>query len=274
MSEGLKVALHPLPVLNMSEHLTRVSLQQRDPNVKVVGALLGTQLGRDIEIMNTFELVINTDDNDDTLTLDDHYFATRADQFKQVFPAFDFLGWYTIGDEPSTQDIHLHKQASLTRSPPLSLAMIFFKYNETPLFAQLSRNNNNTTHSSTNDNKDVPIILYESIIEIKDNQPQVVFVETSYQIETGEAERVAVDHVAKTSSTESTGIESSMIANLTTQRNAIQMLSDRVKTIVEYLQALSKGSVERDEETLRMIASLCSSLPSTSSIEFTQEFMT
>ncbi|KAK4052114.1 hypothetical protein OIV83_002408 [Microbotryomycetes sp. JL201] len=252
MSDGLKVALHPLPVLNISEHLTRVSLQHRDPNVKIVGALLGTQAGRAIEIMNTFELVIETA-QDGRLNLDHAYFVTRADQFKQVFPSFDFLGWYTIGDEPSSQDIELHKQ--------------FFGYNETPLLLQLSKTR------TSDDNKTVPVTVYESLIEVIDNEPQVVFVKTDYEIETGEAERVAVDHVAKASGGDQGG-QSSIIANLTTQRNAIQMLADRVQVIVQYLQAIQAGTAPRDEETLRMISALCTSLPATDAVEFQQEFMT
>ncbi|KAM0787944.1 hypothetical protein ACM66B_006149 [Microbotryomycetes sp. NB124-2] len=253
MSEGLKVALHPLPVLNISEHLTRVSLQQKDPDVKVVGALLGTQVGRAIEIMNTFEIVIEqAQDGSGQLKLDHAYFVTRADQFKQVFPSFDFLGWYTIGDEPSQQDIDLHKQ--------------FFTYNETPLLLQLSR-------TRSTDNKNVPVAVYESLTEVIDNEPQVVFVKTDYEIETGEAERVAVDHAAKVSGGAEGG-QSSMIANLTTQRNAIQMLADRVKVIVQYLQAVAQGTAPRDEETLRMISALCTSLPATDAVDFQQEFMT
>ena len=44
----------------------------------VVGALLGTQVGRDIQVMNTFELVV--DNKSGSLALDHAYFVTRADQ--------------------------------------------------------------------------------------------------------------------------------------------------------------------------------------------------
>lgn len=52
-----------------------------------------------------------------------------------------------------------------------------------------------------------------------------------------------------------------VIVALTTQRNALQMLADRVRVIVEYLSALSQDKVRRDDETLRMIASLAGTLP-------------
>ena len=52
-----------------------------------------------------------------------------------------------------------------------------------------------------------------------------------------------------------------VIVALTTQRNALQMLADRVRVIVEYLSALSQDKVRRDDETLRMIASLAGTVP-------------
>lgn len=43
-----------------------------------MGGLLGTQEGRDIEIMNTFELVI--EETDGKTLIDFGYFVTRKDQ--------------------------------------------------------------------------------------------------------------------------------------------------------------------------------------------------
>lgn len=65
-----------------------------------------------------------------------------------------------------------------------------------------------------------------------------------------------------------------MIANLTTQRNAIKMLSERVAVIVQYLNAVAEGTAPKDQETLRMISALCTSLPATDSLDYREEFMT
>lgn len=53
------LSLHPLPILNISEHLVRSTLQTNSADVKVYGALLGTQSGTDIEVHNTFELKVS-----------------------------------------------------------------------------------------------------------------------------------------------------------------------------------------------------------------------
>lgn len=68
----------------------------------------------------------------------------------------------------------------------------FFVYNETPLFLQLSR-------YSIGKGKELPLTIYESNIEVIEDQPEVVFSPVGYEIETGEAERVAVDHASKPS---------------------------------------------------------------------------
>lgn len=112
--------------------------------------------------------------------MDHTYFNTRRDQFRQVFPTFDFLGWYTVGDAPSPSETKLHKQ--------------FLVYNEAPLFLQLS-SSRPTDSTST---KDLPLTIYETILEPRETgEPEPSFVKIEYEIETGEAEKVAVDEVSK-----------------------------------------------------------------------------
>lgn len=66
-----------------------------------------------------------------------------------------------------------------------------------------------------------------------------------------------------------------VIANLTTQYNAIKMLSDRIQMLVKYTDDVRAGTVPRDHESLRQIASLVARLPASGDIaEFRQEFLT
>jgi len=52
------IALHPLVIINISEHWTRVKAQLGKA-VKVYGALLGRQKGRNIELCTSFEMKMN-----------------------------------------------------------------------------------------------------------------------------------------------------------------------------------------------------------------------
>ena len=58
MVENQKIELHPLVVMNVSEHYTRAKYR-REPGSKgyrVIGIVLGKQSGRTIEVMNSFEV--------------------------------------------------------------------------------------------------------------------------------------------------------------------------------------------------------------------------
>ncbi|POY76010.1 hypothetical protein BMF94_0733 [Rhodotorula taiwanensis] len=248
-TQGLKVALHPLAILSISEHYTRTAIQSASQSTsstppQVVGALLGTQSGRELEVVNSFELVA-----DPEAGLDHAYLVTRRDQFKQVFPTFDFLGWYSVGQQPSPRDTALHQQ--------------FLEYNESPIFLQLSPPSSQQLTAEEQSSKgDLPLAIYESVVELVAGEAKPTFVPVPYEVVTGEAERVAVEGVSKPEAGADGGAQGNLIVALSTQRNALQMLSDRVALIVQYLDAVSRGQARRDDETLRMIASLAGTLPS------------
>ncbi|XP_057244927.1 COP9 signalosome complex subunit 6-like, partial [Malurus melanocephalus] len=91
---SVSVALHPLVILNISDHWIRLRSQE-GRNGQVVGALIGRQEGRNIEVMNSFELLAHGSGGH--LLIDKEYYYTKEEQFKQVFKDLEFLGWYTTG---------------------------------------------------------------------------------------------------------------------------------------------------------------------------------
>ena len=68
----------------------------------------------------------------------------------------------------------------------------FTDFNESPLLLQLD-----PAASLRKTTKELPIAIYESELHMVNDQPTQLFVKVPYKIETGEAERIAVDHVAK-----------------------------------------------------------------------------
>lgn len=85
------------------------------------GALIGKQKGRNIEIMNSFELLFTCIGDD--VIIDRDYYTTKEEQFKQVFSEMDFLGWYTTGDMPTEKDIRVHKQLCEINESPVLLKL-------------------------------------------------------------------------------------------------------------------------------------------------------
>jgi COP9 signalosome complex subunit 6 len=68
----LHVALHPLPLLNISDYITRHTLRQQEG--AIVGALLGQQNGQEITVEHAFECRVEGND------LDDEWFTVRLQQ--------------------------------------------------------------------------------------------------------------------------------------------------------------------------------------------------
>lgn len=88
--------------------------------------MLASQAGRDVDIVNTFELPLCIEGETE---LDKEFLAYKLDQckvqkkkflkkgvntmffaVKQVFPNLDLMGWYSLGATPTEADLKLHKQ--------------------------------------------------------------------------------------------------------------------------------------------------------------------
>jgi len=231
----VSVSLHPLVIMNISEHWTRIKAQAGTPK-QVYGALIGKQEGRSIEVMNSFELDYNTIDGQ--VVIDREYYQTKEEQFKQVFSEMDFLGWYSTGEKPTMAEINIHRQIA--------------EINESPLFIQLSPGGGNCT--------ELPLYLYESVIDMVAGQARILFVKLPYTLATEDSERIGLDHVARiVAGNEST--TSRTADQLTAQHSAIKMLAGRVKLILEYVKAVERGELPQNHEIMRQIRALSHRLP-------------
>ncbi|KAJ7785903.1 COP9 signalosome subunit 6 [Mycena metata] len=244
-TSGLSLSLHPLPILNISEHLTRLKLQTNSNSPFVLGALLGTQNGREVEIVNTFELAVEAGGE----MVDHGFLVSRRDQYKQVFPSLEFIGWYTVAARPSPRHIALHEQ--------------FTNYCSTPLLLLLQPS---ITLASS---ESLPFKAYEPTIELRDRKSRSVFIEVPYNVETGEAERIAVDWTARGG-----GSGTSLESHLQTQRAAVKMLHDRIMVLVKYVADVVAEQAPKDHATLRSLSALIASLPATENNAFRDEFET
>ncbi|KAK7090209.1 COP9 signalosome complex subunit 6-like [Littorina saxatilis] len=244
-SGSVTISLHPLVIMNVSEHWTRARAQE-GKIVQVLGALIGQQKGRNIEVMNSFELVFDVIEGDIVINME--YYQLKEEQFKQVFSDMDFLGWYTTGDVPTPSDIKVHKQ--------------IFQINESPIFFMLN---------PMGKNSDLPVSIFESVVDLVNGEATVLFVQLDYTLATEEAERIGVDHVARVSSGDNSDI--SMVAeHLTAQHSAIKMLHSRIKLILQYITAVEKGEVEKNHDVLREAYSLCYRLPVLSTLRFKEDY--
>ncbi|XP_055594080.1 COP9 signalosome complex subunit 6 [Uranotaenia lowii] len=246
---SVSCSLHPLVIMNISDHWTRIRAQKGFKSHQALGALIGKQKGRNIEVMNSFELKFDVVDGEVHILMD--YYNVKEQQYKQVFSDLDFLGWYTTGAAPSEKHINIHKQIC--------------QINECPIMVLLDPTSRNMNQ--------LPISLYESVIDIVQGDTVMLFVPLSYTLATEEAERIGVDHVARMTTNDSD--ENSVVAeHLMAQHNAIKMLHSRVKIVLAYIRAVESGQLETNQEILRGAYSLSRRLPVIQNPAFKEEFYT
>ncbi|KAK8483679.1 hypothetical protein V6N11_061661 [Hibiscus sabdariffa] len=242
-SSGLTFKLHPLVIVNISDHYTRVKSQTNPPPLtstsatvngvehqqqspRVYGCVIGVQRGRTVEIFNSFELLYDPS----THSLDRPFLEKKQELYKKVFPHFYILGWYSTGSDAQESDMHIHKA--------------LMDINESPLYVLL----NPTINPAQ---KDLPVTIYESELHVIDGIPQLIFVRSSYTIETVEAERISVDHVAHLKPSDGGSAATQLAAHLTGIHSAIKMLNSRIRVLHHYLVGMQKGDIPCENSLLR-----------------------
>lgn len=202
---GLQAHLHPLVLLTISDLIARRSLRRQD--LPVVGALFGQQHGRDITLEFATECqVISKDDG--TMILHHEWFKDRVQQYRDVHkaPALEVVGWFTTTpvSGPKREHLAMHEQ-------------ILHDYNETALLLAFHPS---TVLEGARAGGKLPLAVYESVyessqeggkaatqetngegdkmeIEGQEAQLELKFREVPYSVETGEAEMIGVDYIAR-----------------------------------------------------------------------------
>ncbi|KAI8942153.1 hypothetical protein NX059_000242 [Plenodomus lindquistii] len=211
------VQLHPLVLLTISDCITRHTLRQQTG--PVVGAILGAQDGQNVTMEVAFQAKLKLGAAGH-VALDDEWFGKRLEDFKDVHkqPQLDLVGWFTLGPvsgpQPHILPIHSRISELYTESPLLLLFHPDSAFSEATAAGKL------------------PLTLYESVSVTTASEPNdkamdidgavqaksTKFRELVYSIETGEAEMISVDFVARGGGN-ATAVEGSSGGGPTTPKN-------------------------------------------------------
>lgn len=249
---GLTFKLHPLVIVNVSDHHTRIKAQEAASNKlppRVFGCLLGVQTGRTVEIFTSFETKLSDGSAD---CIDREFLFKKQEQYKKVFPKYDILGWYSTGSDIQETDMQMHKA--------------LMDINESPVYMLL---NPAINHAQ----KDLPITIYESELHVIDGVPSLIFVKSSYTIETVEAERITVDHVAHIKPSDGSSAATQLAAHLSGIHSAVKMLNCRIRVLHNLLVSIQKGEIPYEHSLLRQVSSLLRRLPAIDSAKFQDDFL-
>jgi len=249
----MDVMLHPLVVISISDHFTRTRVNApTNSKISIVGILLGMINGGKIEITNSFDIVATFDPASGKLTgVDESFLRKRTEAFTTVFPNTTVVGWYESGSTVDPDDA-------------LVMARILAPKAETLFTMTFDRD-----AAYNPDTKDIPMELFEA--ELKGDSPSeqtVALKHTPYHVITIEAERIGVDHIAKSSTTEGA---SQLNVHVSGIQGAMKMLNSRIDTIIEYLKQVQSGG-EYDPDIMRKIGVLHDILLVSQTSDFDQRF--
>lgn len=213
------VQLHPLVLLTISDCITRHTIRQQTG--PIVGAILGAQDGQNVSMEVAFQAKLEINVHGDVV-LDEEWFSKRLEDFKDVHkqPPLDIVGWFTLGPSsgpgPHVLPIHSCISRLYTESPLLLLFHPETAFSEATAAGKL------------------PLTLYESVSVMTTSESSdktmdidgaaqarcTKFRELVYSIETGEAEMIAVDFVARGGGN-ATAVEDSSGGPVTRQGDAV-----------------------------------------------------
>ncbi|KAF2862474.1 hypothetical protein K470DRAFT_203880, partial [Piedraia hortae CBS 480.64] len=221
------VHLHPLVLLVISDYITRHTLRRQDG--PIVGAVMGQLDSRIYTLEHAFECKPLDGQ------LDRQWFSERVEQHKRVFESLDAVAMFVCAPSLTAAHHDLLQQAHEALGSHVPLLLIFHA-------------------DQVNELKEgkLPISIFE--------KADAKLVQVPYEIETGEAEMIAVDSVAKgggnatavlprsTERSKSKSVKSDLsaededvLAALTTKVNAVRMLDNRVRLIRNHLTSLPES---------------------------------
>jgi len=241
------IKVHPLVVMSVADHYTRDSIQvKRD---RVIGALFGTQMGRDVDILESFEIAWKVDAEGNVL-IEQNAFEEDQKLFKSAYPKYECLGWYSTGDKPRPKDLDFHN--------------LMTKYNERPLYLLLD--------PKAKSDRELPVGVYIEEVHVDKGNTTNALVKTKFEIQADEAERITAVHCAKVvTGGDQTG--SVLLPHFSSLAKAIGQLNSRVSVLHKFLSDVQAAKQKPDQKILREIKGLCNRLPTMDSPQFSDDFL-
>jgi len=244
----MNVKVHPLVVMSVADHYTRDLMQVKKD--RVIGTLFGMQLGRDVDVLESFEIAWKLD-ADGNIQIEQNAFEEDQKLFKSAYPTYECLGWYSTGDKPRPKDLDLHQ--------------LMTKYNERPLYLMLD--------PKAKSDRELPVSVYIEEVHVDKGTTTNALVKTKFEIQADEAERITAVHCAKVVVGGGDQAGSVLLPHFVTLSKAIGQLNSRVSVLHKFLSDVQSGKQKPDQKILREIKGLCNRLPTMDSPQFTDDFL-
>jgi hypothetical protein len=228
------VAIHPIVILSISEFFNRMNMNFQSQ--RVFGGLIGEYSGNKVELFSSFEFLDKSycSSKDCFVDLDLLFLKERRRITEQLYPNYDFVGFFSVGDNelPDAQDkevvTHLLKFGVVN-----------------PLLLTLS--------SNLLDKEVLPIKVFSY------DKQQDKFIQVIHDIVGYDSERICIDTVTKSGGAQNN--DSQISQNMETLRSALSMLKSNLKTI---LKEIDKDENKKDPNFALLVNDILANHPNSS----------
>lgn len=216
--------LHPLAVLNISDHYSRTTASITDESAKqqcrVMGCVIGKQSpdGSQTELFNSFECVIDSNG-----LLDMEYLIRKQAHYQNVFREYEVVGWYSA---PESANPGNHQAIVSHTGNPKTVSLVL-----NPL-----ADSDSLPFSATCESQQMEL-----------------------KVASTDAEKVGIDHIARVIP-DGGSAAMQLTAHLGGVHGAIGKLSEGIEAICAYLQGVKSGAIPKNQALLRQVQSLCNRL--------------
>jgi COP9 signalosome complex subunit 6 len=240
---AVSISLHPLVLLNLSDQYTR-RLADSGSKDRSFGVLVGLTKDRSIHIQNSFEAPSSFSEGHHTLDLG--FIEQRLAMVLEIFPTYEFIGWYSTG-EFSPADMEIQKTL-------MSVAehLLYLNFNL----------------SQTTSEEVLPVEVFETHVTVADNVTSHEFRKVPYSIETTDAERISVDFVSKKAA--GAGEESQYVAEMQGNASAMRLLKKRLQLLLQIVEGDAR--VRADRRIMRKVNEICNRIPVVPAYNIEKEF--
>jgi len=270
--QGKSIKLHPLAIVGISDHHTRVAVggSHMAKDAPLVGLLFGQHNGDEISILDAQEMEFSFaaspvaaegkfgGGSQEEQTQHKASLETKIELHKKVFKDHEVLGWYHV---------HPHNEATTTDSTAVHMSGMIREYiHEScsdPLFLWMHPDPGSGNGRKTQ--KEFPIRIYESVAVIDAQQPhrRAKFLPLEFEVNTGEPERIAVEKAISDQPTAG-GANNGLDIQIQTLESCIKSLISRLDVLLQYVQSVENNQSKvtcKTMRTLRQIDSILSQLP-------------
>jgi 26S proteasome regulatory subunit N8 len=230
------VVLHPLCLLSVTDHYNRVA---KDTRKRVVGVLLGSRNGDDVDVANSYGVPFEEDlKNPDVWFLDHNFLDTMYWMFKKVNTREDIVGFYSTGPKLKEND--------------LKISAMFKKFcTHEPVFIIID------VRPSV---EGLPTTAYEAVEEVQSQGKEIqrVFKHIPCSIGAEEAEEVGVEHLLRDINDPST---SSLALSIREKLNGLDNLAKRLVEIKDYMDKVIEGKMPVNNQIVYNLQNIINLLP-------------